>query len=88
MWRNRVSKKVIQVPVDIELLNELDRFSVKQSKARAELIRQACQRYLDELKSEEMDKIYRQGYEKIPEDSRIGGAQVGIISKITPAESW
>jgi metal-responsive CopG/Arc/MetJ family transcriptional regulator len=88
MWRNRVSKKVIQVPVDIELLNELDMFSMKQSKARAELIRQACHRYLDELKSEEMDKIYRQGYEKIPEDVGIGEAQIGIISKMVPEESW
>lgn len=83
-----MSKRVIQVPVDEELLNELDIFSVKQSKSRAELIRQACHRYLDELKSEEMDKIYRQGYEKIPEDSGIGKAQTGIIGEILPAESW
>ena len=83
-----MSKKVIQIPVDIELLDELDMFSVKQSKARAELIRQACRRYLDELKSEEMDKIYRQGYEKIPEDNGIGEAQAEILGKIIPAESW
>jgi len=39
-------KKVIQVPVDEELLSALDQLSKKQSKARSELIRQACQRYL------------------------------------------
>lgn len=83
-----VPKKVIQVPVDEELLNELDIFSGKQSKARAELIRQACHRYLADLKSEEMDKIYQQGYEKIPEDIVVGKAQASIISETVPEESW
>ncbi len=41
-----MAKKVIQVPVDEELLEELDYLSRKQRRARSELIRQACRIYL------------------------------------------
>ena len=56
-----MTKKVIQVTVDEELLKDLDSLSQKQRRARSELIRQACQIYLRQAKLEEMDKLYRQG---------------------------
>ena len=40
------------------------------------------------MKSEEMDKTYQQGYEKIPEDIVVGKAQASIISETVPGESW
>ncbi len=50
-------KKVIQVPVDEELLIALDQISRRQCKARAELIRKACQRYLEQVELEELDQL-------------------------------
>jgi metal-responsive CopG/Arc/MetJ family transcriptional regulator len=82
MWRILVVKKVIQVPVDEKLLTALDKLSRKQSKARSEIIRRACQRYLEQVESEELDRIYQQGYERIPEDTETGEAQVSITSEI------
>lgn len=81
-------KKVIQVPVDEELLTALDQLSSKQRKARSELIRQACQRYLAQMESEELDRLYQQGYERLPEEPELGEAQVSLISKILPRETW
>lgn len=83
-----MTKKVIQVPVDKELLAALDRMSRKQRKARAELIRHACQRYLEQVESEELDRIYRQGYERLPEEPELGEAQVALAGEILPKESW
>jgi metal-responsive CopG/Arc/MetJ family transcriptional regulator len=81
-------KKVIQVPVDKELLNCLDRVSNKQQRARAELIREACLIYLRQVEEEEMDKIYRRGYEKMPESEDTGRAQAALTGSILPEERW
>ena len=81
-------KKVIQVPVDEELLVALDQTSRKQNKARAELIRRACRRYLEQVESEELDQLYQQGYERLPEESRTGEAQIAMAGDILPEESW
>ncbi len=81
-------KKVIQVPVDEELLAALDRLSRKQRKARSELIRQACQRYLGQVESEELDLLYQQGYERLPEEPELGDAQIALAGEILPKESW
>jgi metal-responsive CopG/Arc/MetJ family transcriptional regulator len=81
-------KKVIQVPVDRELLNCLDRVSKKQQRARAELIREACMSYLSKLENDEMDKIYRSGYEKMPEKEDTGRAQVALTDSILEEERW
>ncbi len=83
-----MAKRVIQVPVDKELLTALNRLSRKQRKARAELIRHACQRYLEQVESEELDRLYRQGYERLPEESEVGEAQLALTSEILPGESW
>ena len=81
-------KKVIQVPVDEELLTALDQQSRKQRKARSELIRQACQRYLWQMESEELDRLYQQGYERLPEEPELAEAQIALAGEILPKESW
>jgi len=81
-------KKVIQVPVDEELLVALDRTSRKQNRARAELIREACQCYLAQVESEELDRLYQGGYERVPEEPELGEAQIGVAGEILPEESW
>ena len=81
-------KKVIQVPVDEELLTALDQLSRKQRKSRSELIRQACQSYLGQVESEELDRLYQQGYERLSEEVEMGEAQIALAGEILPKESW
>ena len=81
-------KKVIQVPVDEELLVALDQLSKKQRRARSELIRQACQRYLGQVKSEELDRLYQQGYERLPEEAEVGEVQTALTGEILSKEPW
>jgi len=81
-------KKVIQVPVDEGLLTDLDRLSKKQRRARSQLIREACLRYLREVEREELDRLYQLGYMKIPEGPGAGEAQAAISGEFMAKESW
>ena len=83
-----MGKKVIQVPVDEGLLVALDQVSRKQHKARAELIREACQCYLKQAESEELDRLYQEGYERLPEEPMLAEAQIALAAEILPGESW
>ena len=81
-------KKVIQVPVDEELLAALDRMSRRQRTARAGLIRRACRCYLEQMESEELDRLYRLGYERLPEEPEVAEAQVTLAGETLPRETW
>jgi metal-responsive CopG/Arc/MetJ family transcriptional regulator len=83
-----MAKKVIQVPVDKDLLNNLDNLSKKQRKARSEVIREACARYLHQVENEELDNLYQQGYSRVPEEPQVGEIQAGISAEILSRESW
>ena len=81
-------KKVIQVPVDEDLLIVLDQLSRKQRKARSEFIRHACQRYIEQLESEELDRLYQHGYDRLPEEAESGEAQITVACEVLPKEEW
>jgi len=83
-----MAKKVIQVPVDETLLGDLDRLSKKQNISRSELIREACQQYMAGVNEEALDKEYRDGYIRIPEDTDIAEAQVKMLQHVWPEEKW
>ncbi len=78
----------IQVAVDNDLLDALKHDSIKQNKTRSELIRLACQQYLKRLQEEELDRLYEEGYKKIPEDTDIGEAQVAMLNEVIKPEDW
>ncbi|MBI2908504.1 MAG: ribbon-helix-helix protein, CopG family [Chloroflexi bacterium] len=81
-------RKIIQVPVDDKLLEDLDKMSRKQGKPRAAVIREACARYLEKTEEEELDRQYREGYTKFPEDPAIGEAGLALLAEILPEEEW
>ncbi len=83
-----MAKKIIQVPIDEELLKDLNSLSKKKHKNRSELIRQACVLYLREIEYQELDRIYQQGYTRIPEETAVAETQVAIAGEFLPKESW
>jgi len=83
-----MAKKVIQVPVGEKLLAALDRTARKRNKARAELIREACECYLAQVESEELDRLYQHGYKMVPETAEVGEAQIGLAAGILSEELW
>ncbi len=82
------SDKIVQVPMDIELLAALDELSHAQRSSRSALIRKACRQYLQRVREERLDDAYERGYRQIPEDAVIGEAQTTIAAHVLPEESW
>jgi metal-responsive CopG/Arc/MetJ family transcriptional regulator len=88
MWSKIMNKTVIQVPMDKELLDELDNFSSSINKSRAEIIRQACRKFIKEMEEERLDRLYQEGYRRIPETTEMAESQVSMLKDILPEEKW
>lgn len=83
-----MTTKIIQVPMDEELLKNLNKVCKKQKVKRAALVRQACERLLKQLQEEEMDRQYVEGYKRIPEDPAIGEVGLKLAAEILVKEDW
>lgn len=83
-----MTMKVVQVPMDQKLLKALQRQCRKERRSRAELVRDACRRYLKRLEDEEADRAYEEAYRRIPEDTAVGKSQVAMLARILPKETW
>lgn len=79
-------KKIIQVPVDNDLVLALDKLAKERGVARAHVIRDACWRMLRNLEEEELDRRYRDGYRRFPEDPAYGEAGAKMAAEVVALE--
>jgi hypothetical protein len=42
----------------------------------------------EKVKSEELDRLYQQGYERLPEDAVLGEAQIALAVETLPGELY
>jgi metal-responsive CopG/Arc/MetJ family transcriptional regulator len=79
-------RKIIQVPVEAELLGELDELSRKRGQSRSALIREACVTYIASVDEAEAVRRYIQSYTDEPEtEEEKAWGEIG--SKLA-AENW
>ena len=83
-----MTTKIIQVPVDQQLLAELNKACKKQKKKRAEFVRQACRESLKRLQEAEWDRQYIEGYKRIPETTEFADSVAKMAHEIFPEEKW
>ena len=83
-----MSRRIIQVPMDEALLDALDALSRKEERSRADLIREACRRYLSWLESEELDRAYQEGYLRFPEEPALAELQATLAAQVLSKETW
>ena len=83
-----MTRQIIQVPVEESLLNALNAASKKRRQSRSEFIREACQQQLKQVELEQMDEIYRKGYEQQPEEPALGQAQATLAGHVLSREVW
>jgi hypothetical protein len=91
MWnglRNHMSMKIIQVPIDNVLLGAVTRLAKARRSSRAALIREACQRYLERIEEEELDRKYVEGYRRKPESASVGKLGERMAKEVWPKEDW
>ena len=58
--------KTIQMTLDEELLNQVDKTRKNLRKTRSEFIRESLKNMLNELKIKGMEKQHKEGYQKKP----------------------
>ncbi|MDR5703940.1 MAG: ribbon-helix-helix protein, CopG family [Armatimonadota bacterium] len=83
-----MSRKVIQVPMEEELLRVLDAMCQKKGRRRAEIIREACRMYLRRVEEESMEEAYIEGYQRFPEEPHLGEAQAAVADQVLALEEW
>jgi metal-responsive CopG/Arc/MetJ family transcriptional regulator len=88
LWGDFLVSRIIQVPMDDELLASLDALAKQQGQPRARVIREACQEYLAQQEDRRLDEIYAEGYRRIPEDPAIGLAQAIMAAEVLSNEEW
>ena len=80
--------RVIQVPMDDDLVGKLDALSEKQRQSRAAVIREACRKYVTEERRRQMDEQYAEGYRRIPEDGVMGEVGAKLAAEVWGPEDF
>jgi hypothetical protein len=81
------STKVIQIPMEEELLKQIDATAGVVAESRSAFIREACQQRLKSLQAKELDR-YIEGHQKHPEDIDWAQSSAKLLSKRLPKEEW
>ena len=80
--------RVIQVPMEEQLLHAVNRKAKERRSTRAALIRTACEQYLQKLEEDELDRRYAEGYRRHPERPALGKAGAKLAAQVWPREDW
>jgi metal-responsive CopG/Arc/MetJ family transcriptional regulator len=81
-------KKIIQVPMEDDLLRRIDASAGVVAESRAVFIRTACQERLKSLHAKELDRAYMEGHKNQPEDTRWAESSVKLLARRLPKEKW
>lgn len=82
------SNKIVQVPMEDELLKRIDATAGIVAESRAAFIREACQLRLKTLRDKERDRLYIAGHQSRPEDLDWAESSAKLLSKRRPKEKW
>jgi len=81
-------KKIIQVPIEDDLLKRIDATARIVAESRAAFIREACQQRLKTLRARELDRLYMEGHKHQPEDLAWAESSAKLLSARLPKEKW
>ena len=82
------AQKIVQVPIEDELLERIDETAGVVAESRSAFIREACKQRLKSLRAKELDRLYTEGYRKKPEEPDWAEASVKLLSERLPKEKW
>ena len=84
----RAPKKIIQVPIEAELLARIDETVGRVAESRAAFVRDACRLRLNALEEGQLDQRYVDGYRRKPEDTAWTRTTTRLLSGVLPREKW
>lgn len=82
------NKGIIQVRLERDLLEALNRLSRNLHQSRSKLIREACRRYIEGLERGPLDQAYEEGYRRLPEEPDMGEAQLAMVPEVLREVPW
>jgi hypothetical protein len=88
MSKVRRAKRVIQVPIEPNLLSRIDGTARLVAESRAAFIREACKLRLRELDAVQQDRRYEEGYRRKPESPVRARVNALLLSRVLPREKW
>ena len=84
----RKNNKIIQVPIEEDLLKQIDATAGIVAESRAAFIREACEQRLKSLHAQELDRLYIEGHQNRPENLDWAESSAQLLSKRLPKEKW
>ena len=83
-----VTKKVIQISIEDDLLEDIDETAKAMATSRAAFIREACKLRLRGFYAQALDRRYQAGYRKHPEQRDWAKSSATLLAQILPEEEW
>ena len=84
----RKRNRVIQVPIQEDLLGTLDEVSRERGQSRAAFIREACARYVASLHEAELEQQYVEGYKRFPESTKDSEWRAWLAAEVWGENEW
>ena len=84
----RKKPKIIQVPMNEDLLERLDTYSAERGQSRSAFIREACAEYVAKLTEEELDRQYVESYRSLPESTEDDEWRLKLAAEVWGEESF
>ena len=82
------AKKIIQLPLDRNLLARIDETAEALETSRVAFIHEACRLHLQSLERKSLDRQYVAGYRRVPEETDWANTGSTLLSQILPQEEW
>ena len=83
-----MTTKIIQVPMDADLLRNINKMCKKRGVKRAEFVRQICKNYMKQIEDAEAERQCIEAYQRIPDDPAIGEVGAQLAAEILSKEDW
>jgi len=80
--------KTIQIALEDGLLKEVDQVIENRFDNRAEFISNACTFFLRYLHEQQLEQVYKKGYEQTPEALEMAEVSALLAGKIMEKENW
>jgi len=81
-------KKIIQVPMPYDLVQQLDSVAEQRGESRAAFIREACAKHIASTREAELIEQYVDGYRRIPESTADSEWRIKNAADVWGEEDW
>jgi hypothetical protein len=84
----RATYRIIQVPMDTALLEQVDAAAGRVAESRSAYIRGACERRLQREEADALDRQYVEGYRRKPETQAWGKLGAKLLARRLRKDRW